>query len=94
MEEIEYDGFDKVVAEAVTIAEKRNWGYSKFKKLVSQFIKKEREMDVDDWVFDFVSYVIDTKRVYQHPLEWAEEYYQKDFKHDKYKKFLADINPH
>ena len=60
------------------IAVKNGWNFNNFKEVVSKSIK--RKNDEDQWVFDYQSYCYSlNERNYQHPLEWAKEYYEEDF---------------
>jgi hypothetical protein len=73
------------------IAANYGWNFSNFKKLVSQFIT--RNNDEDQWVFDFQFYCYClSEKHYEHPLKWAKEFYQDDFKTDTYEDFLSRLS--
>ncbi len=67
-----------------------HWGIDNFKRFMSQFIK--REMDEEQWTFDYESYVLDlNEEKYEHPQKWAAEYYGNDWDKEKLDSAIEDL---
>lgn len=88
--EKKYSEEEKKTAQGITIAEGFGWGFSKFKRFVSQFLK--RDNDEDQWVHDYESWVYWLKPGrYEHPVTWAREFYGEDWDREKEKKSMESI---
>lgn len=67
-----------------------NWGLDNFKQFMTRFIK--RDMDEDQWTFDYESYVLDlNEEKYEHPQIWAAEYYGNDWDKEKWDAEIEDL---
>ena len=60
---------------------KHSWNFTNFKKFISKFL--HRKYTEDQWVMDYTIYVESLSKEFQHPGEWAEFHYQKDWDTEK-----------
>ena len=87
---VEREQFEKHFEEKRKIAVKYNWNYTNFKRFIGQFLI--RKNDEDQWVFDYDSWVLTLKPdYYEHPSNWAEEFYGKDWDLVKMNKSLESL---
>lgn len=78
---------EKFFEERRKYAVKMGWNFTNFKRFIVQFLK--RDNDEDQWVFDYQSFVLTLKPdYYEHPSEWAQEYFGKDWDGEKMNKQL------
>lgn len=65
------------------------WGINNFKRFISQFVK--RDNTEEQWCFDYHCFVDQLGEVYEHPIQWAREFYQEDWDEEKAKESLNNL---